>query len=60
MPHKETPKACIQDEACALGIDHDSQVMLNDAEKGLENTLEGKVQSEDAFRKLLQLPGLPK
>ncbi|CAB3780479.1 hypothetical protein LMG28688_01045 [Paraburkholderia caffeinitolerans] len=34
--------------------------MLNDAEKGFKDALEGKVQSEEAFRNSLLRPGSPK
>jgi hypothetical protein len=58
--HKRTLKAPIQDEISALEAEHGQLVMLNDAENGLKVALAGQVQSEEAFRKSLRRPSLPK
>jgi antitoxin (DNA-binding transcriptional repressor) of toxin-antitoxin stability system len=41
----------------ALEAEHGRLIMLDDAEKGLEDALEGRVQSEEEFRKSLRRSG---
>jgi antitoxin (DNA-binding transcriptional repressor) of toxin-antitoxin stability system len=40
----------------ALEAEHGRLIVLDDAEKGLEDALAGRVQSEDEFRKSLRRP----